>query len=62
MRTLPASAEDLRHLLGHPDDLVIKRVLESGASVDEVEEAICMVEDEHGWGEQHHAASNARFR
>ena len=57
MPTRPASAEALRDLLGQPDDLVIKRILESGASVDEVKEAVCIVEDEHGWGEQRHAAS-----
>lgn len=40
MGTQPATRDEIRTLLGDADDLMVKRVLETGASTDEIAEAL----------------------
>lgn len=56
----PATASDVSRLLGDVDPLVVERILATGASPDEIDEALRETEDEDGFGEQHHASSSPR--
>jgi len=44
-------------LLGEVDPLVVERILSTGATADEIVEALRTVEDERGFGEQPHDPS-----
>jgi hypothetical protein len=56
----PATASDVNRLLGDADPLVVERIVSTGASVDEIAEALREVEDERGFGEQAHEPSSPR--
>jgi hypothetical protein len=58
--TNPATASDVNRLIGDADPLVVERILATGASVDEIDEALREAEDERGFGEEPHQASSAR--
>ncbi|MBA3540530.1 MAG: hypothetical protein H0T79_13050 [Deltaproteobacteria bacterium] len=55
-----ASREEVVELLGEVDDLIVERVLETGASVEEIAEALDTFQDEHQFGEQPHTPSSTR--
>jgi hypothetical protein len=58
---MPSTKRDeLTELLGDVDELIIERILETGATVDEVGEALSYVEDEQGLGEGQRAPSSSR--
>ena len=58
--TNPASADDIQRMLGEVDPLIAERILATGATADEIGEALREVEDEHGFGEATHFASSPR--
>jgi hypothetical protein len=60
MPTNSATATDVNRLLGDVDPLVLERILETGASPDEIGEALRCVEDERGFGEEPHEPSSSR--
>jgi hypothetical protein len=60
MPTNPATATDVNRLLGDVDPLVLERILATGASPDEIDEAVRVVEDERGFGEEPHQPSSPR--
>jgi hypothetical protein len=49
----PATADQLAELLGELDTFTIERILDTGATVDEVTEARAGLEDERRFGEPH---------
>ena len=58
--TNPATAADVSRMLGDVDPLILERILSTGASVDEIDEALREAEDEGGFGEEHHVPSSPR--
>lgn len=56
----PVTAEELSGLLGETDPAALERILETGASFDEVAEALGAIEDEDASAELHHAPSSER--
>jgi hypothetical protein len=60
MSTRQASISDIRQLLGDVDPLIAERIVELGASPDEIAEALRSFEDEMGFGEQSHEPSSER--
>ena len=60
MEGLPATASDVYRLLGDIDPIVAERIVETGATPDEIGEALARVEDEIGFGEQPHEPSSSR--
>jgi hypothetical protein len=60
MPTNSATANDVSRLLGDVDPLVLERILATGASPDEIAEALRVVEDERGFGEEPHEPSSPR--
>lgn len=56
----PATASDVSRLLGDVDPLIVERILETGASPDEIDEALRETEDEGGFGEEQHEPSSPR--
>lgn len=59
--TNSATASDVNRLLGDDvEPLVLERILETGASPDEIGEALRYVEDERGFGEEPHQPSSSR--
>lgn len=58
---IPATASDVHRLLGDLDPVVLERLLEIGASPDEIGAALCSVEDEHGFGEERRASSSSKI-
>jgi hypothetical protein len=55
-----ATADDVVRILGDVDPLIAERILSTGASVEEIGEALLEVEDEHGFGELGHEPSSPR--
>ncbi len=55
-----ATATDVSRLLGDVDPMVLERILATGATPDEIGEALREVEDERGFGEEPHAPSSPR--
>lgn len=55
-----ATAADLADLLGELDPLVVEELLATGATFDEVAEAVSAIEDEDTLGEVHHEPSSPR--
>lgn len=45
-----ATANDVNRLLGDVDPLIVERILATGASLDEIDEALRVVEQERGFG------------
>ena len=60
MPTNPATATDVSRLLGDVDPLVLERIVATGATPDEIAEALRVVEDERGFGEEPHEPSSSR--
>jgi hypothetical protein len=60
MPTNSATATDVSRLLGDVDPLVVERILATGASPDEIGEALLVVEDEQGFGEEQREPSSPR--
>ena len=56
----PASASDVNRLLGEADPLIVERIIATGATPDEIAEALRGVEDERGFGEETHDPSTPR--
>lgn len=56
----PASASDVNRLLGDADPLIVERIVATGATPDEIAEALREVEDERGFGEEPHVPSSPR--
>ncbi|HEX5058106.1 MAG TPA: hypothetical protein VFV99_02045 [Kofleriaceae bacterium] len=55
-----ATANDVNRLLGDVDPLVLERILETGATPDEIGEALLVLEDERGFGEEPRPPSSTR--
>lgn len=51
MPGLPATAADVYRMLGDIDPIIAERIVESGATADEIGEALARVEDEIGFSE-----------
>jgi len=51
MTSVPATANEVRDVLGDVDDLVVERVLETGASVEEIASAMASLEYQQVLGE-----------
>lgn len=51
MTGLPATASDVYRMLGDIDPIIAERIVETGASADEIGEALARVEDELGFSE-----------
>lgn len=60
MPTNPATATDVNRLLGDVDPLVLERILATGATPDEIGEALRVVEQERGFGEEPYLPSSPR--
>jgi hypothetical protein len=60
MPTNTATATDVNRLLGDVDPLVLERILAVGATPDEIAEALRVVEQERGFGEEPHEPSSPR--
>ncbi len=58
--TNPATAADVNRTLGDVDPLVVERILETGASAQEIAEALRESLEEVGFGEEPHEPSSAR--
>ena len=56
----PASAAEIIDILGEVESLTLDKLLATGASADEVANAVSAIEDEDSFGEEHHAPSNTR--
>ena len=56
----PATAADVTRLLGDIDAIVLERILATGATPDEIGEALRVVEDERGFGEVPHEPSTPK--
>ena len=60
MPTNPATSGDVNQLLGEIDPLVLERILATGATPDEIGEALRVVEQERGFGEEPYEPSSPR--
>ena len=61
MPTHTATATDVSRLLGDDvDPLILERILATGATPDEIGEALRVVEDERGFGEAPHEPSSPK--
>jgi tRNA(Ser,Leu) C12 N-acetylase TAN1 len=56
----PASAVEIVSLLGQVEPLTLDQLLATGATIDEIAEAVSAIEDEEAVGEEHHAPTTAR--
>jgi hypothetical protein len=56
----PATADDIHRVIGDIDPVIVERIVLTGASPDEIAEAVRELEDERGFGETHHVGSSAR--
>ena len=59
-QTTPASSKDIHAMLGDLDPLVVERLVATGATIEEIDEALREIEDEHGFGEMVHVPSSPR--
>jgi len=57
---IPARASEIELLLGDVNPSIIARILETGASIAEVDEALRAAEDEDAFGEEPRAPSTSR--
>jgi len=55
-----ANKDEVREILGELDDLIIERIVDTGASLDEIAEALGGLVDEYGFGEQSYLPSSGR--
>lgn len=56
----PASAAEIVRILGDLEPLTLEKILATGATIDEVAEAVNAIEEEDSFGEIHRAPSSAR--
>ena len=56
----PASAAELIGLLGELEPLTLEKILATGATIDEVAEAVNAIEDEDSFGELRHPPSSSK--
>jgi len=56
----PANADDVQRVIGEVDATICQRILATGASAEEIAEAVRDLEDERGFGETHHEPSSPR--
>jgi hypothetical protein len=56
----PATADDVQRVIGDIDPVLVERIVVTGASSDEIAEAVRELEDERGFGEVHHVGSSTR--
>jgi len=56
----PATASEIVELLGELEPLTLEKLVATGATLDEVAEAVSAIEDEDAFGETHHPPSTAR--
>lgn len=56
----PATAAEILELLGELEPLTLEKLLATGATFDEVAEAVSAIEDEDAFGEVHHGPSTPR--
>jgi hypothetical protein len=54
------SRNEVSEILGEIDPLIIERVVDTGASIDEIAEALGVLEDEAGFGDAHRIPSSSR--
>ena len=57
---LAASADDVHRVIGDIDPVLVERIVLTGASCQEIAEAVRELEDERGFGEMHHVGSSTR--
>jgi hypothetical protein len=57
---IPATSYDVARVIGDVDPGIVERIVLTGASADEITEAVRELEDERGFGEMHHVGSSAR--
>jgi hypothetical protein len=55
-----ATTAEIIGILGEVESLTLDKLLATGASADEVQRAVCAIEDEDSFGEQSHAPSSPR--
>jgi hypothetical protein len=55
-----ASHDDIVEILGDVDDLFVERIVDTGASIHEIAEALDDLEDERRFGEQHRVEASPR--
>ena len=60
MTSVPATANEVRDVLGDVDNLVVERVLETGASVEEIASALASLEYQQVLGEASSAPVTGR--
>ncbi len=58
--TIPATSNDVARVLGDVDPVIVERIVLTGASAEEIAEAVRELEDERGFGETHHLGSSTR--
>ena len=61
MTFVRATREEIAELLGAPDDRTIERIMDTGAAVDEVAEAIDAIATARRFGEREHVPSSERI-
>ena len=55
-----ATASEIIGILGEVESLTLEKLLATGASVDEIGNAVAAIEDEDSFGEERHSPSTAR--
>ena len=60
MNQQPATAAELVELLGELEPLTLEKLQATGATIDEVANAVSAIEDEDAFGEDSHAPSSRR--
>jgi len=55
-----ANQEEILELLGEVDDLIVERLMATGASLDEIGEALDDIEDDRRFAEERHVGSSER--
>ena len=52
-----ATYQEIQELIGDVDELLVERLVMTGASRDEINEALCSLQDEQRFGDPHPATS-----
>ena len=55
-----ATREDVQSILGELDDLIIERIVETGASSEEIAEALASLDDAQRSGDQPHVPTSGK--
>ncbi len=56
----PATEAQILELLGELEPLTLEQLVATGATIDEITEAVAAIEDEEAFGEEHHAPRTPR--